>query len=140
MKYDLLLSGATVIDPSQGIDAVRDVAVKDGLIAAVSEGIDTAAARERVDLSGRILTPGWIDIHAHVYAGATTWGIKADAHCLATGVTTIVDAGSPGWANFIGFKEFVADVHEGRFPGPEHVVHASDNLIGAFVEAVDLAD
>ena len=109
VKYDLLLSGATVIDPSQGIDAVRDVAVRDGLVAAVSEGIDPAEASERIDLSGRILTPGWIDIHAHVYAGATTWGIKADAHCLATGVTTIVDAGSPGWANFIGFKEFVAD-------------------------------
>ena len=109
VKYDLLLSGATVIDPSQGIDAVRDVAVRDGLVAAVSEGIDPAEARDRIDLSGRILTPGWIDIHAHVYAGATTWGIEADAHCLATGVTTIVDAGSPGWANFIGFKEFVAD-------------------------------
>ena len=109
MKYDLLLSGATVIDPSQGIDAVRDVAVREGRIAEISEGIDPDAARERIDLCGRILTPGWIDIHAHVYAGATTWGIEADAHCLATGVTTIVDAGSPGWANFIGFKEFVAD-------------------------------
>ena len=54
VKYDLLLSGATVIDPSQGIDAVRDVAVRDGLVAAVSEGIDPAEARDRIDLSGRI--------------------------------------------------------------------------------------
>ena len=49
MKYDLLLSGARVIDPSQGIDAVREVAVRDGLVAAVSEGIDPAQARDRID-------------------------------------------------------------------------------------------
>jgi dihydroorotase len=109
MKYDLILTGATVIDPSQGIEARKDVAVKDGIIAAVADSIDAVTAREQIDLSGQILTPGWVDIHAHVYAGATTWGIKADAHCLATGVTTIVDAGSSGWANFLGFKEFVAD-------------------------------
>ena len=109
MIYDLLLSGANVIDPSQGINAIKDVALSDGIIAAVEDKIDPNQARQRIDLNGRILTPGWVDIHAHVYAGATTWGIKADAHCLATGVTTIVDAGSPGWATFIGFKEFIAD-------------------------------
>ena len=109
MSYDLILSGATVIDPSQGIEAKRDVAIKDGLIAAVADAIDVATARERIDLTGLVLTPGWVDIHAHAYVGATTWGIKADAHCLATGVTTVVDAGSAGWANFLGFKEFVAD-------------------------------
>ena len=92
MIYDLLLSGANVIDPSQGINAIKDVALIDGIIAAVEDKIDPNQARQRIDLNGRILTPGWVDIHAHVYAGATTWGIKADAHCLATGVTTIVDA------------------------------------------------
>ena len=107
MSYDLVLCGARVIDPAQKIDAVLDVAVADGHIAAVAAGIDGPAAR-RIDLSGKILTPGWIDIHAHVFAGATTWGICADALCLATGVTTIVDAGSPGWANFLAFKEFIA--------------------------------
>ncbi len=105
--YDLILSGATVIDPAQGLCGVRDVAITKDKIAAVEAQI-TAPARERISLQGKILTPGWIDIHAHVYAGATTWGIKADAHCLATGVTTIVDAGSSGWANFIGFRDYVA--------------------------------
>ena len=108
MPYDLILKNATVIDPAQDIHGVRDVAVSGEKIAAVAEEI-AEPSKERIDLAGKILTPGWIDIHAHVYAGATTWGIKADPLCLATGVTTIVDAGSPGWANFQGFKDYVAD-------------------------------
>ncbi len=108
MPYDLVLKGATVVDPSQAIHDVRDVGIKGDKIAAVEERIAEPAVRT-VDLAGRILTPGWIDIHAHLYAGATTWGIVADAFCLATGVTTIVDAGSPGWANFLGFKEYIAE-------------------------------
>jgi dihydroorotase len=105
--YDLILSGARVIDPAQGIDGVREVAIAQGKIAALQPRIE-GPARQRLDLSGRILTPGWIDIHAHIYHGATTWGIQADAFCLATGVTTTVDAGSVGWANFIGFHDYVA--------------------------------
>ena len=107
MSYDLVLSGARVIDPSQKLNALLDVAVRGDRIAAVEAGIEDPSA-ERIDLSGKILTPGWVDIHAHVFAGATTWGICADALCLATGVTTIVDAGSPGWANFLAFKDFIA--------------------------------
>ena len=107
MPYDLILKGATVIDPAQHIHGVRDVAVTGGKIAAVAEEIAEPSA-ECVDLEGRVLTPGWIDIHAHVYAGCTTWGIRADPLCLATGVTTVVDAGSPGWANFQGFRDTIA--------------------------------
>lgn len=107
MPYDLLLKNATVIDPSQNINEVTDVAIQDGVIKAISQSI-TEPATETIDLSDKILTPGWIDIHAHVFAGATTWGIQADALCLATGVTTVVDAGSPGWANFIAFHDFIA--------------------------------
>jgi len=107
MPYDLLLKNATVIDPSQNINEVTDVAIQNGLITATSQAI-TEPATDTIDLTGKILTPGWIDIHAHVFAGATTWGIQADALCLATGVTTVVDAGSPGWANFIAFRDFIA--------------------------------
>ncbi|MBT3341515.1 MAG: amidohydrolase/deacetylase family metallohydrolase [Gemmatimonadetes bacterium] len=105
--YDLLLTGAQVLDPSQALQDRVDVAVRDGRIAAVGPNL-TGVARERIDLTGRLLTPGWIDIHAHIYAGATTWGIRADALCLSTGVTTIVDAGSPGWANLPGFIDYIA--------------------------------
>jgi dihydroorotase len=107
MAYDLLLKNATVIDPSQGLEGGFDVAIQDGKIAALSASI-TEPAQQTIDLSGKVLTPGWIDIHAHVFAGATTWGIHADALCLATGVTTVVDAGSPGWANFLAFHDHIA--------------------------------
>lgn len=107
MPYDLLLKNATVIDPSQNINGHFDVAIQGGKIAALSDSI-TEPAQETIDLSGKVLTPGWIDIHAHVFAGATTWGIHADALCLATGVTTVVDAGSPGWANFLAFHDHIA--------------------------------
>jgi dihydroorotase len=113
MPYDLLLRGATLIDPSQGVCEIRDVAVTGNQIAAVGPGIE-APARETIDLSGKLLTPGWIDLHTHVYEGVTTWGIKADALCLSTGVTTIVDAGSAGWANFLGFKDSVVDTYRTR--------------------------
>ena len=106
MVYDLLLKGARVIDPSQDIDGIRDVGIIGGKIAAMEEGV-VDLATETIDLSDKILTPGWIDIHAHLYAGSTTWGIRGDALCLATGVTTIVDAGSAGWANFQGFVDYV---------------------------------
>ena len=108
MAYDLLLKGARVMDPAQGVDGIRDVGIVGEQIAEVAEEI-TGPAAETIDLSGKILTPGWIDIHAHLYAGCTTWGIRGDALCLATGVTTIVDAGSAGWANFEGFVDYVIE-------------------------------
>ena len=95
MPYDLILRGATVIDPSQDIHRICDVAIHGHTIAGIADRIDDADA-EIIELTGKFVTPGWIDLHAHIYAGATTFGIKADALCLATGVTTIVDAGSSG--------------------------------------------
>jgi dihydroorotase len=106
VTYDLVLKGATVIDPSQDLNGRYEVAVRGGRVAAVEKEI-LAPSKEIVELEGKILTPGWIDIHAHVYPGATTWGYHADAHCLSTGVTTIVDAGSAGWANFRGLLDYV---------------------------------
>ena len=105
-KFDLLLTGATVLDPSQDLHDSVDVGVIGGRIAAVGRDLQGTVS-QRIDLSGCLLTPGWIDIHAHVYAGATTWGVSADALCLATGVTTIVDAGSPGWASLPGFVDYI---------------------------------
>ena len=108
MTYDIILSGATIVDPSRQYHGKGDVGIKNGLIAALSDRIEANSA-EVIDLTGKFLTPGWIDLHAHVYAGATTFGIKADALCLATGVTTIVDAGSPGWTNLRGFLEYIIE-------------------------------
>ena len=120
MACDLLLKGARVIDPSQDFDSVCDVAIVGEEIAVVGAEIEEQAG-QTIDLSGKILTPGWIDIHAHVYAGSTTWGIRGDALCLATGVTTIVDAGSAGWANFQGLVDYVIEPARTQILGYVHI-------------------
>ena len=113
-KYDLLLKGGHVIDAKNRISAVRDVAIKDGKIAAVSANIPAAEALKTVDVKGLYITPGLIDIHVHVYAGTGERGSYAgdlsvypDLHTLRNGVTTVADAGSSGWRNFEDFEDRV---------------------------------
>ena len=114
--YDLLLRGGHVIDAKNRISGVRDVAIKDGKIAAVAAKLDTAKALKTVDVSGLYVTPGLIDIHTHVYAGTGEKGSYAgdlslypDGYTFRVGVTTIADAGSSGWRNFEDFKTRVID-------------------------------
>src|SRR5512133_2902599 len=111
-KYDLLLAGGQVIDAKNGTNAVRDVAIAGGKIAAVEARIDPALAFKVVDVSGLYVTPGLIDMHVHVYAGTGEKGSYAgdnsvypDGITLRSGVTTVVDAGGSGWRNFSDFKE-----------------------------------
>ena len=113
--YDLLLKGGHVIDARNGVSAVRDVAIKDGRIAAVSPGIDPAAALKTVDVSGLYVTPGLIDIHFHAYAGGTyPRGVAPDGFTFRTGTTTVVDPGSAGWRTFDDFKTRIIDVSRTR--------------------------
>jgi dihydroorotase len=114
--YDLLLKGGHVIDPKNKISAVSDVAIRDGRIAAVARDIPAAQARKVVDVSGLYVTPGIIDLHAHVFAGSDGKGLAGghtsifpDDFALRTGVTTVVDAGSSGRRNFADFKRTVVD-------------------------------
>lgn len=107
--YDLLLKGGTVIDPAQGIHEQCDVAISNGQIAAVKRDINPDQARKVLDMTGKIVTPGWIDLHTHAYYKVTTWGIEQEPFTLPYGVTTIVDAGSAGWATFDGFKQIVLE-------------------------------
>ncbi len=109
MKYDLLLKGGIVLDAAQGLHARRDVAIADGSVAAIELDIPECAAVETVFVKDRYVTPGLIDIHTHVYYGVTTWGIRADAVCPTAGTTTVVDAGSPSWVTFPGFREFIVE-------------------------------
>ena len=109
MKYDILLKGGTVIDAAQGLNTVCDVAIADGTIAAVERDIPERAATQTISVKDKYVTPGLIDIHTHVYYGVTTWGIRADAVCPTAGTTTVVDAGSPSWVTFPGFREFIAE-------------------------------
>jgi dihydroorotase len=114
--FDLLLKGGHVIDGKNQLSAVRDVAIKDGRIAAAAARIDPARAVKTVDVSGLYVTPGLIDIHVHVYAGTGERGSYAgdnsvypDGFTYRNGVTTVVDAGSSGWRNFEDFKDRIID-------------------------------
>lgn len=112
--FDLLLKGGRVIDPANGVDQRMDVAIAGKAIAQVADEIPSDAAARVVDVSGYLVTPGIVDMHTHVYtfpyaAGAYVESMNADAHLLASGVTTTVDAGTAGWKDFPIFKERCID-------------------------------
>ena len=118
IPYDLLLRGGRVIDPANHMDQRADVAIRDGKIAAVGTSLPGEAVKT-IDVSGLIVTPGLIDCHCHVYptfpqAEDRLYNINADAHMLQSGVTTVIDAGTCGWRDFMRFKETVIDVSEVR--------------------------
>ena len=108
-KYDLIVSGGRVIDPSQGIDALHDVGLAGGKVALVAEGIAADEARDVFDATGMIVTPGLIDLHTHDFWGASHYGVDPDTVHIARGVTTVVDAGSSGAHTFPAFRRYVID-------------------------------
>lgn len=109
MRFDLIVKGAHVIDPANRINGRRDVAVRRGRVAAIDTSIPSDSAAEVHNATNRYLTPGLVDLHTHVYPGATFWGVNPDTVAPTTGVTTFVDAGSAGALNFDGFRETVID-------------------------------
>ena len=124
MTYDLILRGGHVIDPSQKLDAVADVAFKDGKVAAVGKALKAAGETEIRDVAGYIVSPGLIDLHTHVYWGGTSLGIDAEEFCRASGVTTAIDTGSAGPGNFAGFRKHVIEPSEVRILAYLHVSFA----------------
>jgi dihydroorotase len=117
--FDLLLKGGHVIDPANGLDEIMDVAIGDNKIVRVGKDIATGAAATVVDVSDHIVTPGILDIHTHVYpflptTAAYVGGMNADAHLLAGGITTTVDAGTAGWKHFTDFKVRYIDTAQVR--------------------------
>jgi dihydroorotase len=107
--FDIVITGGQVIDPANDVAGRADVALHDGRIARIAGSISTANATRVIDATGQIVTPGLIDLHTHVYWGATFWGIEADPVAARTGVTTWLDVGSAGSYSFPGFREYIAD-------------------------------
>jgi dihydroorotase len=107
--YDILLTGGRVVDPSQNLDAVTDIAFSDGKVAAVGTNLAKDGAKETRDVSGKVVTPGLVDIHAHVYWGATYLGVEPERVARASGTTTFVDAGTAGAGTFHGFRKLIIE-------------------------------
>jgi dihydroorotase len=105
---DLILRGGRVIDPANGRDEAADVAFSDGKVAAVGPDLPRGSA-EIIDVRGRIVAPGLIDLHTHVYWGGTSLGVDAAEVARTSGTTTFVDAGSSGPGNFAGFRRHVIE-------------------------------
>lgn len=115
MKYDLLLSGGFVIDPRNNINQICDVAVNDGKIALVAPNIDRSSAAEHIDVSGKLITPGLIDTHAHVFEYVTgRFGLEADMCGIDSGVTTLIDQGGPSCMTLPAFREYVVNPKKSR--------------------------
>ncbi|MDP3162736.1 MAG: amidohydrolase/deacetylase family metallohydrolase [Reyranella sp.] len=103
---DLVLKGGRLVDPSQGIDKVTDIAFAGGKVSAIGEGL---AGKDTRDVTGKIVSPGLIDLHTHVYWGGTSLGVEAELLARTGGVTTFIDAGSAGPGNFHGFRKHVIE-------------------------------
>jgi dihydroorotase len=133
--YDLLISGGTLIDVAQELNARRDIAFSNGKVAAVAERIDPTEAAETINADGQIVSPGLIDAHVHVYEGVSHYGINADQTCLAHGATTVVDAGSAGADTFKGFRKYVIEASDTRI-----LAHVNISSMGMIAEEVGELD
>jgi dihydroorotase len=145
MVYDLILRGGRVIDPSQKLDAVTDVAFSGGKVARVGPKLEAGPNTDVRDVSGLIVAPGLIDLHTHVYWGGTSLGIDAEEFCRTSGVTTAIDTGSAGPGNFAGFRKHVIDPCKVRILAYLHVSHAgiyafSDRVMVGESEELRLMD
>ena len=115
MLYDFLLRSGRVIDPAQNLDGIHDVAIKDGRIAAVLPAIAPSSAKQSIDLQGKLVLPGLIDTHAHVFEYVTgRFGLEADMCGVRSGVTTLIDQGGPSCMTLPAFREFVVNAKQSR--------------------------
>jgi dihydroorotase len=128
-RFDLVLRGGRVLDPALGIDAAMDVAIAAGRIAAVAPSIPARATRRVLDVRGRLVIPGMIDTHAHVYEHVTgSFGLNPDLVGVRAGVTTVVDQGGAGPLTLMGFRKFIAEAAKTRV-----LAFVSNYLVGGLV-------
>lgn len=109
MQHDLMIVDGHVIDPAQGIDGPADVAFANGKVSAIGPGLDRKSANEVRSARGKLVLPGIIDLHTHVYWGGTSLSIDAEKLGRDSGTTTSIDAGSAGAGNFPGFRRHVIE-------------------------------
>src|SRR5262249_58794600 len=102
-KFDLVIKGGDVLDPSQSLRSRRDIGIRFGVIEAVEADIPAARALRILDAGGKLVTPGLVDLHCHVYPYRSAIGIPADELIAFQCTTTCVSAGHPRPTNFPPF-------------------------------------
>ena len=113
--FDLLLSGGHLVDPAQGLDGMYDVAISDGKVAAILPAGQPAQARDKINVAGKLVLPGMIDTHAHVFQYVTgRFGLEADMCGVHSGVTTLIDQGGPSCITMPAFREHVVNAKKSR--------------------------
>lgn len=108
------MKNGIVIDPSTASQSRADIGVRNSVIEEVTKEISEQEASLTIDAKGKMVLPGLVDLHVHVFEGVSHYGINADQYCLKSGATTVLDAGSAGADTFYGFRRYVIDVSETR--------------------------
>jgi dihydroorotase len=128
-KYDLVIRGGEVLDPSQSLRAKRDIGIRWGTIETVQETIPAERALKSIDASGKLVMPGLIDLHCHVYPYGSAIGIPADELVQFQGTTTVVSAGDAGVNNLAALRRFIVAQTRARMYA---FVHIANNGLSAF--------
>ena len=142
-SYDLLLKGGTLLDPAQGINDHRDIAFQNGSVAEVAESIAVDQVVNVVDISGKLVTPGLIDLHGHFYHGGSGSAVHADQNCLSAGATTGIDAGSAGFLNLGAMRDYVFPAHRTRLLAFLHIGSvglAANRVLGGGLQDLRIID
>ena len=122
-KFDLLIKGGDVLDPSQRLRGIRDIGIRNGVVEAVDANIPAERALKVLNAAGRLVTPGLIDLHAHVFPYGSAIGIPADELVPFQGTTTTVSAGDAGAHNFAAFRRFIVGATHTRLYAFVHIAN-----------------
>src|SRR3954447_25379802 len=128
-KFDLVIKGGEVLDPSQSLRGKRDVGIRWGVVEAVEADIPAARALKTIDAAGKLVTPGLIDLHCHVYPYGSAIGIPADELVQFQGTTTVVSAGDAGVNNLAALRRYIVAQSRARIYA---FVHIANNGLSAF--------
>ena len=128
-KFDLLVKGGEVLDPSQNLRAKRDVGIRFGIVEAVDADIPVARANRVLNVEGKLVVPGLIDLHSHVFPYGSAIGIPADELVPFQGTTTVVSAGDAGADNFAVFRRYILAQTRTRLSA---FVHIANIGLGSF--------
>src|ERR1700754_2320875 len=128
-KFDLVIKGGDVLDPSQSLRGKRDIGIRWGAIEAIENEIPAARAAKTIDASGKLVTPGLIDLHSHVYPYGSAIGIPADELAQFQCTTTMVSAGDAGVTNLAALRRYIVAQSRTRIYG---FVHIANNGLSAF--------